>query len=48
MEATGNRKRAEAWFVKYNEVPGELKKALEGTKGIPVDIFPTFALGRVL
>jgi hypothetical protein len=48
MEATGNRKRAEDWMTKYDKVPDDLRKALEGTKGIPVDIFPTFALGSVL
>jgi hypothetical protein len=42
MEATGDRARVEAWFAKYNRMPAELKAALAGTSGIPVDINPVF------
>jgi hypothetical protein len=43
IEATGDRARAEAWFAKYDKMPAELTKALEGTKDIPVDIEPVFS-----
>jgi hypothetical protein len=43
MEATGDRARSEAWFKKYDVMPGDLKKALAGTTGIPVDINPVFS-----
>jgi len=42
-EATGDRQRAEKWFAKYDLVPADLKKALEGTTDIPVDINPIFS-----
>ena len=43
MEATGDRARTEKWFLKYNQAPPELAKALATTKDIPVDIYPIFA-----
>ncbi len=43
MEATGDRARVEAWFMKYDKVPAELKTALAATAGIPVDINPVFS-----
>jgi hypothetical protein len=43
IEATGDRGRAEAWFAKYDRMPGELTQALLATKGIPVDIDPVFS-----
>ena len=43
IEATGDRARAEAWFAKYDRMPGELTNALAVTKDIPVDIDPVFS-----
>ena len=43
MEDAGDRTGAEAWFMKYDKIPGELQKALAGTSGIPVDIDPVFS-----
>ena len=43
MEDTGDRAGAEAWFTKYDKIPGELQKALAGTASIPVDIDPVFS-----
>jgi len=40
IEATGDRARAEAWFKRYEKMPADLKRALEKTKDIPVDIDP--------
>ncbi len=40
IEATGDRARAEAWFKKYDAMPAQLRKALEGVADIPVDIDP--------
>jgi hypothetical protein len=43
MEDTGDRRRAEAWFTKYDKIPGELQHALAATAGIPVDLDPVFS-----
>jgi hypothetical protein len=43
IEAKGDRAQAESWFAKYDKMPPELTKALDGTKDIPVDIEPVFA-----
>jgi len=40
IEATGDRKRAEDWFKKYDSMPYELKSALQGIHDVPVDIDP--------
>src|SRR5215470_13645725 len=40
IEATGDRKRAEVWFKKYDSMPSELKSALQGVHDVPVDIDP--------
>ncbi len=40
QEATGDRKRVEAWFGKYGSVPEQLAKALQTTTDVPVDIDP--------
>jgi hypothetical protein len=40
MEATGDRPRVEAWFAKYEKVPGDLAKSLAAANDIPVDIDP--------
>jgi len=38
QEATGDRARVEAWFRKYDAMPGDLKSALGKTKGAMVSI----------
>ena len=43
IEATGDRKRAEDWFKKYDSMPSELKSALENIHDVPVDIDPISA-----
>ena len=43
IEATGDRKRAEAWFAKYDAMPPELRTALNSANDVPVDIDPVFA-----
>jgi hypothetical protein len=43
IEATGDRGRAEAWFARYERMPGELAQALATTRDIPVDIEPVFS-----
>ena len=43
IEATGDRKRAEAWFARYDEMPVELKIALDHVTDVPVDIYPVFS-----
>ena len=40
IEATGDRKRAEDWFKKYDSMPSELKSALANIHDVPVDIDP--------
>jgi len=46
IEATGDRNRAEQWFKKYDEIPAELKSALDAAKEVPVDIDPVSAFGE--
>lgn len=43
IEATGDRARAEAWFGKYQNMPAELKSALQAGDKVPVDIDPIFS-----
>ncbi len=43
QEATGDRRRAEAWMAKYGKLPPELEKALKQQTDIPVDFAPTFS-----
>src|SRR5580700_6852122 len=43
MEDTGDRRRAEAWFTKYDKIPDTLQHALAATAGIPVDLDPVFS-----
>jgi hypothetical protein len=47
IEATGDRARAEAWFAKYDKMPGELRSALDAAKDVPVDVdpYPAFREG---
>jgi hypothetical protein len=40
QEATGDRARVEAWFVKYGSMPPQLTQALEKVSNVPVDIDP--------
>ena len=44
FEAEGDRAGVEAWYAKYDVMPGSLTKALESTKDIPVEIAPEFEL----
>jgi hypothetical protein len=46
MEATGDRKRAEQWFQKYDAMPAELKSLLANVKDVPVDVDPVSAFGE--
>jgi Peptidase family M49 len=43
IEATGSRRRAEAWFARYDKMPVPLQNALAKTTDIPVDIDPIFS-----
>jgi hypothetical protein len=40
IEATGNRRRAEVWFVRYGSMPAELKSALAAAADVPIDLDP--------
>ncbi|MEO8595864.1 MAG: Zn-dependent hydrolase [Candidatus Solibacter sp.] len=48
MEATGDRPRAEAWFLKYNAMPAELKSALTAAASVPVDVRPIYSFPEKL
>jgi hypothetical protein len=39
-EAAGDRKRAEAWFAKYDAMPADLASSLKSLTDVPVDIDP--------
>jgi hypothetical protein len=41
QEATGDRSRANAWFQKYDVMPGQLKSQLAELRDVPVDVDPT-------
>ena len=43
MEATGDRRRVEAWFAKYDRMPPDLAKTLASQNDVPVDIDPVFS-----
>lgn len=43
IEATGDRRRAEAWFDRYDKMPAELADALKSASKLPVDIWPEFS-----
>ena len=43
IEATGDRARAENWFHKYDQMPPDLKAALQTVSDVPVDITPKFS-----
>jgi hypothetical protein len=40
IEATGNRRRAEAWFARHGAMPAELKSALAAAADVPIDLDP--------
>jgi len=40
QEATGDRGRAEAWFKKYDVMPGDLQSSLAQLRQVPVDVDP--------
>jgi hypothetical protein len=44
IEATGDRRRAEAWFNRYDKMPAELTEAMKATANLPVDVWPEFSL----
>jgi len=46
FEAAGDRSGVEAWFAKYEVMPASLTRALDATKGIPVDVTPEFVLSQ--
>jgi hypothetical protein len=43
IEATGDRRRAEAWFQRYDKMPEELTEAMKAASRLPVDIQPIFS-----
>jgi hypothetical protein len=43
IEATGDRARAERWFLKYGTMPAELHSSLNSATSVPVDIDPIFS-----
>jgi hypothetical protein len=43
QEATGDRARTAAWFVKYAVLPDHLKQAFTRVSDIPVDIQPKYS-----
>jgi len=48
IEATGDRKRAEAWFAKYDQMPSDMKAALDQVTDVPVDIYPVTSFSEVV
>jgi hypothetical protein len=46
IEATGDRARAENWFMKYDTMPEELKTSLQAVSDVPVDIDPVFSFAE--
>jgi hypothetical protein len=44
IEATGDHRRAEAWFNRYDKMPPELAEAMKAASKLPVDVEPMFAL----
>jgi hypothetical protein len=43
IEATGDHRRAEAWFKRYGTMPPQLARALQAAREVPVDIDPIFS-----
>ena len=48
IEATGDRKRAEEWFQRYDQMPPALATALKSARDVPVDIDPIFAFPEIV
>ncbi len=48
IEATGDRKRAEAWFAKYDKMPADLKTALDHVTDVPVDFYPVTSFSEAV
>jgi hypothetical protein len=48
QEATGDRKRAEAWFTKYGTVPPSLREALDRARDVPIDVDPVFSFEETI
>jgi len=46
IEATGDRRRAENWFRKYDVMPAELTAALQTASQVPVDLDPIFSFAE--
>lgn len=43
QEATGDRARVDAWFVRYGTMPRDLAEALRNVRDVPIDIDPVFS-----
>ena len=43
IEAAGDRRRAEAWFGRYDKMPPDLKSTLDAVAGVPVDVQPIYS-----
>jgi hypothetical protein len=41
--ATGDRARAEAWFARYDQMPADLKSAIDAAGDVPIDVDPMFS-----
>jgi hypothetical protein len=48
QEATGNRTRAEEWFMKYDTMPVELRQALASARDVPIDVDPIFSFDETV
>ena len=46
QEATGDRRRAEAWFKKYGAIPADLRGSLSSATDVPIDIVPKFSFAE--
>ena len=46
IEATGDRRRNDAWFAKYGQMPASLKESLDRVTGVPIDIDPVFSFAE--
>jgi hypothetical protein len=48
QEASGDRARAEAWFLKYGTMPAALRQALDSARDVPIDIDPLVAFDETV
>jgi hypothetical protein len=46
QEAAGDRRRAEAWFGKYDRMPPALAQALAEATDVPIDVDPIFSFAE--